>query len=159
MMLRQQSYLTPRVIAPFINRLIKVGVLPVPTGGFQIEWPDLTTLSLQAKATWAVTQVNAITKYIGGGGDYLIAPKDFLTKVLGFTHSEAKDILDNTQTHIDDNVDEDEVIGREPKGPNPMDKFDEILQKRNGDKTVKGLNDQIEVDGREGDEEVPAEGE
>lgn len=159
MMLRQQSYLTPKVIAPFLNRLIKVGVLPKPAEGFQVEWPDLTTLSLQAKATWAVTQVNAITKYIGGGGDYLISPKDFLTKVLGFSHSEAKEILDNTQTHIDDNVDETEVIGREPKPIEPMNKFDEILQKRNGNQTVEGLNDQIEVAGREGDEEVPTEGE
>lgn len=159
MMLRQQSYLTPRVIAPFINRLIAVGVLPAPSAGYQVEWPDLTTLSLQAKATWAVTQVNAITKYIGGGGDYLIAPKDFLVKVLGFSHSEAKEIIEHTQEHIDDSADETEVIGRQPTGPNPIDKFDAILEKRNGDQEERGLDEQQEVAGLDGDEDSSTEGE
>lgn len=150
MIMRQTLYITPKIIAPLVNRLITTGVLPVPANGFNIAWPDLTTLSLQAKATWAVTQVNAITKYVQGGGDYLISPGHFLTKVLGFSPQEAQEILDETEDHIEDGIsDPDSLIGRIPV-PEPVDVEDSILQKReSGKKTEAGINDQKKVSGDE----------
>lgn len=147
MIARQTNYITPRIIVPFINRLITVGVLPPPTQGYHVAWPDLTTLSLQAKATWAVTQVNAIIKYVAGGGDFLISPKDFLTRVLGFTPQEASDILEATESHLKENpTEDDDVIGRAPS-VKPMDKHDDLLEKREGSRTVKGLEKQKAVAG------------
>lgn len=150
MIMRQTSYITPKIIAPLVNRLITTGVLPVPSEGFGVRWPDLTTLSLQSKATWAVTQVNAITKYVQGGGDYLIAPAHFLTKVLGFSPQEAQEILNHTQEHIDEGVDDPEaLIGRIPV-PEPIDVDDAILKKRDsGKKQEAGLDEQQKVAGNE----------
>lgn len=141
MIMRQQTHITPRIIVPFINRLITVGVLPIPEEGFQISWPDLTTLSLQSKATWAVTQVNAIIKYVSGGGDYLLAPEDFLVRVLGFSQTETADILENTKTHVSESAGKKDVIGRSPM-VNPMDQADDVIEKREGNQKVTGVSDQ-----------------
>ena len=40
---RQEGYLTPFVIRPFVDRLIALGVLPTPEEGYIVFWPDLGT--------------------------------------------------------------------------------------------------------------------
>jgi len=41
---RRNDYCTPRMVVPFINRLIQVGALPVPTDKYKVVWPDPETL-------------------------------------------------------------------------------------------------------------------
>jgi len=146
MSMRQYTHITPRIIVPFVNRLISLGVLPEPTKGFQVKWPDLSTLSLQSKATWAVTQVNAIIKYVSGAGDFLISPADFLVKVLGFSQKEAAEILKNTEDHVRESSGEKDVIGRSPT-VSTMDQYDDLLQKRAGKQDQVGQTTQKKVFG------------
>lgn len=98
MALRQVDHITPRIIVPFVDRLIKVGVLPEPEG-FSVEWPDITQLSQEAKLRVATAYVAAMTQYISGGVDTLIDPLFFLTKILNFDAEEAKEILKAAEEH------------------------------------------------------------
>lgn len=93
---RQGKYLTPRVVVPFVDRLIGLGVLPEPVG-YSVEWPDLTSQSDAEKATVAATRTGALAQYVQGGVENLIPPLDYLTRFLGLTEEEAAAILDNAE--------------------------------------------------------------
>jgi len=89
---RQNRYLTPRVVVPFINRLISLGVLPQPEE-YTVVWPDLAAMSDAEKATVAVQKTEAMAKYVGGQVQSLLTPIDYLTRVLDFPVEEAEEIL------------------------------------------------------------------
>ena len=92
---RRIDYIGPRIIVPFVDRLIQIGVLPEPDG-YQISWPDPETIKPTEQSAIAVQTTDAIVKYVGGGGQSLIDPLDFLTRVLSFDKEEAEEILQAT---------------------------------------------------------------
>lgn len=89
---RQSDHVTPRIIVPFVDRLIALGVLPEPEE-YAVDWPDLTSQSEQEKATVAVTKTDAMVKYIAGNGEALMNPLDFMTRFLGMEEDEAESVL------------------------------------------------------------------
>jgi hypothetical protein len=91
---RQARYVTPRIIVPFVQRLISLGVLPKPAR-FKVWWPDLTSVSDGQKADVAAKKTTALAQYVGGNVESLVAPTDYLTRFLDFTEEEAQAILDN----------------------------------------------------------------
>lgn len=93
---RQKMRVTPRIIIPTVNRLILLGVLPVPEG-FSIEWPDITSQSAAERATLASTLTQAISSYVGGGCNAVIPEFDFLTRVIGWDEEEVQTILENAE--------------------------------------------------------------
>lgn len=92
---RQNRYLTPYVITPFIDRLIALGILPAVSekNGYCVDWPDLNSPSDTDKAAIAEKRTNAIAKYVQAGADMLVPPFHFLTLVLDFTDEEADSII------------------------------------------------------------------
>lgn len=96
---RQNTYLTPFVVAPFVNRLINLGVLPEPKEYFA-RWPDLDTLTDLEQATVAVQRTEALAKYVIGDVQSMIPPFDYLVKVLGFDESEAESMLKETMKEL-----------------------------------------------------------
>lgn len=122
LMFRQNLYLTPKVIVPFVNRLILVGVLPIPSEGFEVEWKDLNSLTDMEKATLAGLLTDALSKYVAGGVDVLIPPMDFLTRILGFEEVEALAIIEKAMEHIlkaNPEAEGEIVPGRNPPPPEP----------------------------------------
>lgn len=91
---RQCGYLTPRVICPVINRLISVGVLPVPKQ-YYVYWPDLTSQSQEEKSTVALRTTQALAQYVSGGVEAVVPPTHYLTKVIGFTEDETDAIIED----------------------------------------------------------------
>jgi len=92
MMGRQNGYITPRLIVPFIDRCIMLGVLPPPEK-YGVVWPNLRESSPQEKATMASTRVEAMAKYVGGSVFGLMAPLDFLTREMDYSQEEAMEII------------------------------------------------------------------
>jgi len=99
---RQKNYVTPRIIVPFIDRLIMLGVLQEPKEEYHIEWPDLDELRPKDQVEIAARKTEAIVKYVGGNGDNLIEPEMFLTKILGIEEDEAKEIIDATAEYVEE---------------------------------------------------------
>lgn len=105
---RQENYLTPRIIAPVIDRLISVGVLPEPVEGYTVVWPDKSELSDMDSATVAKTRTEALALYLQGGVDQLIPPMEYLVKELGYTEEDAEAVLDKAMEAIE----KEETIGQ-----------------------------------------------
>jgi len=119
MMRRQHRYIIPKIVVPFIDRLIAVGVLPIPSEGYRVKWPDFTALSQLAKADLATKMTTAWAMYIEKGLDALMSPLDYFVKVWEFDKDEAQQFLDNAVEHINSaNPDADDIT--EP-GETPVD--------------------------------------
>ena len=105
---RQRYYLTPKIIAPFINRMIWLGVLPKPRG-FSVTWPDITSRSAQEKAQVASQRLGTFATYVGSDVRQLLTPKDFLTREMDYSSDDADAILKNA---VDD-VSEETTLAHE----------------------------------------------
>jgi len=98
---RQHTHITPRIITPFFDRLIMMGVLPEPQSGeYCVEWPDLESLSDKDKVDIATKRVQALVSYITGGGESVVDAQDLLTRFLGFDEEEATSMIDKTMERV-----------------------------------------------------------
>jgi len=91
---RRKRYIIPRLIVPFVNTLIKYGVLPEPEN-FHVEYPsDEPGLTETEKTTNAKGRIETVTAYLSGGVEKIMTPIDFLTEELGYEHEKAVQMLD-----------------------------------------------------------------
>lgn len=47
---RQTTFAEPVILRPFIDRMIEISAIPKPANGYDIHWPDLSTLTAKEKA-------------------------------------------------------------------------------------------------------------
>ncbi len=99
---RQNDYLSPRVISPTIDRLILFGVLSEPGDGYTILWPSMDNLTDEQRAVIAAKRTESMVKYLQGGGENLLHPKDFLTGVLEIEDDVAEGYLENVMPAEDE---------------------------------------------------------
>lgn len=93
---RQNGHITPRIIVPFLDRLIGLGVLASPSeAGYQVQWPDLDSQTDQQRADIAMKRAQAISFYQTSNAQSLIDPVDFLCRVLGYSEDEARQMAEN----------------------------------------------------------------
>jgi uncharacterized protein len=90
--LRREEYLSCMVLRPFFDRLITFGILP-QIDSYKIWWPDLNNPSDKDVATIGDLRTTALTKYVAGGVDMLIPPKEYLTMIIGLSEEEADAII------------------------------------------------------------------
>lgn len=135
---RQNGYVTPRVIVPFIDRLISIGVLPEPkkgakgkptrnqlirnaagkvvgvkaTGGYSVEWPDLDSLSDKDKAAILLQRTQAYAAYVTGNVEQVVQPKDYMTRFDNLTEEEADAILDEADKAADQEDKENQALAK-----------------------------------------------
>ena len=74
---RQESYLTPFVIRPLVDRFMAVGALPF-VEEYHVKWPDLSTPSDRDKADTANIRTEALAKYVQGDVETLVPPKEYM---------------------------------------------------------------------------------
>ena len=99
---RRKRYVTPRLIARVINRLIWAGCLEKQA--YSVEWPDIEALSPDQRAAIAERRTNAYAKFVAGDVESLIKPVVWLTREMGFDETEARDMI-NTEFPIDEEDD------------------------------------------------------
>lgn len=97
---RRKNYLTPRLIVPLIDRLVRVGVLPPPREGYTVSWDDTQKLTPTEQAQVGGAVTGAIATYISGQCDQLIEPVTWLTDVMGWDRDKAQSAIDATMQHI-----------------------------------------------------------
>ncbi len=102
---RQNDYVTPMIIRPFVDRLMELGVLP-ESKDYEVKWPNLEELDPKEAAEVAKNKTEAMVKYAAGGAESVMAPFHFLTLVLGYTDDEAKEIMEQAETWVDDHLEE-----------------------------------------------------
>lgn len=109
---RQNNYITPFIIRPFIDRLMAVGILPM-IDDYTIDWPDLNTYTEKEKADVALIRTQAMSSYASGGANQVMEMKHFLTLILGFDEEEATAIEEEIQGRIEE---EEVIIDEEKQG-------------------------------------------
>ena len=97
LMRRQTMYLSPRVVAPFFNRLIALNVLAEPgEDGYKIVWPNMNTLNAVQKADVAFKITQAIAMYAQSDAESVIRADLWMSKVLQWSEQEAAQIVKST---------------------------------------------------------------
>lgn len=97
---RQNLYVTPRVIRPFVDRLIQVGVLPAPKEYF-IDWPVLGNISKKDKAAIAVQMSNALAQYVQNQVEAIMPVEEFLTYIWDLDEAEVVAIVKAARKNLD----------------------------------------------------------
>ena len=106
---RQENYVVPFVIRPFIDRMIVFGVLSEPKE-YAVDWPDLNAPTDEDKANVAKLLTEAFSKYVAGGVDNLIPPMEYFKTVIGMTQEEVDAIEKAAMGWIGLEEQEEEVI-------------------------------------------------
>jgi hypothetical protein len=116
---RENSYLTPDLIRPFVERLMTVGALPA-VEDFEVVWPDLNAPSDKDKTEVLKGQTDALAKYVSGGVEEVVPRREFLTMFMGLSVDEVDQIMDAAEEQerelelaeqeLDDMMEEDEGL-------------------------------------------------
>jgi len=86
---RREDHAEPRIVRPFVDRLIELGVLSKPKEDYTVAWQDLFSVSEKARVEIGKGRANALREYTYSPIAQAIIPPDaFLEKFLGFTTEE-----------------------------------------------------------------------
>lgn len=112
---RQDKYISPCIVRPFVDRLIALGIMPKPKDaeGYEVVWPDLGTPTDSEKADVGVKRAQALASYINGSVEQIVGQKSFLTLILGLSPEEADaclaeavELIHSTTSESETNADE-----------------------------------------------------
>jgi hypothetical protein len=112
---RQINYLTPRLIVPFFDRLIRIGVLPEPEG-YSVEWPALDAISEKDKATIIFQKTQSIAAY-AQNGESIMPLEVWFKEVWGWDHEKIEQITDAIEKQQKENQDMADQYDFEPEPP------------------------------------------
>lgn len=81
---RQKGYATPKLLNPFVQRMIDTGNIIRPSVSWWVEWPSSASLSPVQEADVKFKKTQALTSYANAPGASLIVPEqEFRTEFLG----------------------------------------------------------------------------
>lgn len=113
---REDNVLTPFVIRESLERLVYIGHLSMPyEGRFSVEWPDLNTQTELEKTEVALKKTQTLQTYVNGRVQTVIAPEDFLVRIMEMDSEEVDEMLDNAEEY------EQETLVEEQKFETPLD--------------------------------------
>jgi len=83
---RREDYAEPRIIRPFVDRLIELGILPKPEKFYRIDWLDLFSISEKERVDIGKARANAIREYTTNPlAESIIPPDAFFEFFLGLS--------------------------------------------------------------------------
>ena len=83
---RREDHAEPRIVRPFVDRLIKLKVLPTPAEFYRIDWLDLFSISEKERVEIGKGRANAIREYTTNPMAEALIPADlFLEVCLGLS--------------------------------------------------------------------------
>ena len=102
---RQTKKLSPLLVRPLVDRLIKVGCLAPPrkfnrqarSWAFNVFWPEINMPTQDEVSQIADRRSAAMMKYIQSGAYQIMQPSDFFRHILGFTARETASIMKKTK--------------------------------------------------------------
>jgi len=107
---RRENYATPRILNPFVKKMIETGNLDQPNGTFWIEWPE-TALPPEKIAALNLQKAQTLSAYANSPAAATIVPEaEFRTDFLGMSpeseyETEEQDDIDETDPETVDQFD------------------------------------------------------
>jgi len=98
---RQNKYLSPFLVRPFLERMMEFEILP-KVQKYEIKWPDLNAQTDHDKAEVAKSWTEALAKYVAGQVEQIIPPREFFTMVMGFTKDQADRIVEKMEEYLEE---------------------------------------------------------
>lgn len=96
---RRRDHCEPVVLRPFIDRLIRVGILPEPRDGYTVNWPNLVAKGEKEQAEIGEIRSKTLKNYVDSmGGTDVVPPDVFLRSMMGYTDDE----IDQIEAIIED---------------------------------------------------------
>lgn len=89
---RQNLYITPHIIKPFVQRLMLTGCLPT-VDRFKVDWNDLNTLTAKDKVDIALKRTQCLMSYVTGQCEQVMPLLEYFVNVMGLTIEEGVAIL------------------------------------------------------------------
>ena len=88
---RRESYAEPKIVRPFVDRMIELKVLPPPKEKYNVEWEDLFSVSEKEKADIGRIRAAAFKDYMANPlAQDMIPPGAFTMFFLGFSKEEVE---------------------------------------------------------------------
>jgi hypothetical protein len=125
---RQQKYLTPYIVRPLVNRLITYGTISF-VDAFDVNWKDLNTLGDIEKADVTVKRTDALAKYLSGGVDTLVPPREYMIQFLDMPADEVDAIekaAEKYTAELEEKAEEEAELMREDLAEQDVDGNDQI---------------------------------
>lgn len=94
---RRHGHNTPNIVVPFVNRLINLGILPVPKEGFRVWWPEQETMTQKEKAEVLLTRTQAYAQYVANDIQAIVPPLDYMTKFDTMDEETATSIIEASE--------------------------------------------------------------
>lgn len=94
---RQRNYINPRIVKPFVDRLMLVGALP-RVKSYNVDWTDLNSLTEEQQASVAMKKAQCLLQYVTSGAETVLPVEYFLVDVLGYTEDRAQTIVQDALT-------------------------------------------------------------
>lgn len=105
LMERQISHITPHIIRPVVQYLIRYGMVDMPFNkNFHVEWPDLSVDTQAEIYDIRAKKLEFIKTYADGSLDKFFSPKDFLIKFCDFNENEVDVFLENARKAQQENI-------------------------------------------------------
>lgn len=104
---RRDNYVAPRIIRPFIDRLIDIGILPTPTK-YTIKFPDISVPTNKEKAEVMQIKTKALAEYANSAASEVMPLEIFLRDIMEVDKAIIKEILDSIKEQLKEDL-EDEV--------------------------------------------------
>jgi len=93
LMERQESYLTPFLIKPVVQRLVTFGIVPNPfNNDFSVEWPDLSIDTRTEIYEVRAKQIEFLEKFYASNLDRFYDPVTFLMEFCDMSETKARTI-------------------------------------------------------------------
>lgn len=91
---RQEKYAEPKIVRPFINKCIELGILPAPTGEWNVSWGDLFAKSEKDQAEVGRIRATALREYtLNPFATEVIPPQSFFEFFLGLSQEQINLIM------------------------------------------------------------------
>lgn len=94
---RRENFAEPSVLRPFVDDMIRVGILPEPVDGYEVEWPDQASLQPKEAAEVAKLYTESLARYTESGAGAIMPPYTYFTEVLGLAPEKAKGLVDELE--------------------------------------------------------------
>lgn len=124
---RQERYAEPKILRPFVDKMIALGALPEPGDPYQVEWRDLFELDDKDRADIALKKAQAIKAYAPFGETNRVVPvSEFREKVLEFEpdHPELEKLDDADDLENGEDADPEFIERSRRRSLNPDEEDD-----------------------------------
>jgi hypothetical protein len=97
---RRANYLVPNLVRPFVNLLLRYGVIPEPFNrDYSIEWKPQQYASEQDGTAHAEAETTILQRYFDAGLDRIMRPQDYMIRYCGMTEGEADGYVNRARKH------------------------------------------------------------